>query len=144
MINKPVSKTIFSLPLTTSKANQVFYATMCAGVFFVPMLLLIYHRFIEPQMKMNTREFFAVFSAIYLLFFIFSSARASRASKNLRKKLGNDLPRDATVVAPTAAKSGVAEIIELGQKYWFWQLVSSYFSGITFSWLGSLFILFIL
>lgn len=144
MINKPASKEIFSLPLTTSKANQVLYATMCAGVFFVPMLLLIYHRLIEPQVKMNTREFFAVFSAIYLLFFIFSSACASRASKNLRKKLDLDLPRDAAVVAPIAAKSGVAEIIELGHKYWFWQLVSSYFSGITFSWLGSLFVLFIL
>lgn len=144
MRNKIVLAEIFGLPSTSNKAREVFYAVMLVGVIFVPMFFLVYKRFIAPHMKMSTEEFFVIFSAIYMLLFILCTARTSNVSINLRKQFGSVLPRDVMLAAPVIANSGISEIIVLGKKYWFWQLISSYFTGITFSWLVYLFILYVI
>jgi hypothetical protein len=135
--------TIFSLPSDAKKAGQVFYGLMIAGVFFTPLVMFVYTHFIAPKASVTTKEFFVIFSALYILLFTFFSAAAKHASLALRKAMGNTLPSDVTIVAPTAANSARPEVVALGRKYWFWQLVNSYFSGIAFSWLGCIFLLFI-
>ena len=134
---------VFGLPSTSNKARQVFYGVMLAGVLFVPMLFLVYQHFIALHVKINLKEFFIIFSAIYLLFFIFCMTRASNISASLRKQFGSELPRDVTLVGPAIANSKAKETILMGQKYWFWQLVGSYFTGITFAWFVYLFVLFV-
>jgi len=134
---------VFTLPSTTNKAGQVFYATMLSGVVFVPMLLVIYHRFIEVRGMLSMKEVFLMFTVVHILFFSFCTGRATSASTKLRKYFDKTLPRNAVIVAPAAANSGNSEIVEWGKKYWFWQLTSSFLTGVTFSWLGCIFILFI-
>lgn len=144
MANKQVSESVFSLPSCASKARQVSTAVMLAGFLFVPMVFFVYHRFVATRVSLDMQEFFTIFTACYLLLFIICTGKASNASQALRNRLGNDLPRDVAIAAPAAANSGVPEIVGLGRKYWFWQLVSGYFAGLTFSWLGCLFVLFVI
>ena len=137
------SEGLFSLPSTANKARQVFYAMMLAGVALLPMLLAVYHRFFEPKATLTLREFFVIFTVFYLLLFSFFTGRARSSATALRKCFDGSLARDVAVVAPAAANSGQPKTVELGRKYWFWQLVSSYFSGVGFSWVGCMFILFV-
>lgn len=134
---------IFGLPSTSNKAREVFYAVMLVGVVFIPMLFFVYQNFIASYIKISMKEFFLIFSATYMLLFVACTIRASNTSMSLRKKFGDRLPRNVMLAAPVIASSGVSEIIMLGQKYWFWQLVSSYFVGMTVSWFVCLFILFV-
>lgn len=143
MKNQLTDGHIFALPTNGNHASQVSRAIMLSGLFFVLMMLLVYHRFVEPHTHMSMKEFFTLFSGIYILIFVLSSARAAGTSSALRKRLCKSLPRDVVVVAPEAANSGVTEIIERGRKYWFWQLVCGFLTGVAFSWLGCLFLLFV-
>jgi hypothetical protein len=60
------------------------------------------------------------------------------------KKYGKNLPRNAVVLATAAANNNSLEVVALARKYWFWQLVVSYLSGVAFSRLGCIFALFII
>jgi len=116
---------------------------MLAGVFFVPFIMLVYQRFIAVKTGLAAKEFFIIFSVVYILFFVFFSALGEAASVALRKKMKAEFPRDVTIVAPAAAGSNDPETIKLGKKYWFWQLVNGYFAGIAISWIICIFILFV-
>lgn len=135
---------LFSLPSDEHAAKQVFYGLMVAGLFFLPLTILVYQRFVASLVTLTTKEFFLFFSAIYLLLFLGCSAAAQTASSKLRRKIDKVLPRSAVVVAPAAANSKTPEVVVLARKYWFWQLVNSYLAGMAFSWLGCIFALFIL
>ena len=41
-----------------------------------------------------------------------------------------------------AAKSSDVEIVALGHKYWFWQLIGGYLTGVFFSWVAGIFFVF--
>lgn len=143
MSSKSIASTVFVLPSNQKSASQTFYGIMIAGLFFLPLTLLIYQRFFFLRLGVSTKEFFIILSAIFILLFILISAASSKASSELRKKLNENIPRDVTLITTIAAGSDNPEIVELARKYWRWQLVSSYFSGIAFSWLACIFILFV-
>jgi hypothetical protein len=135
--------TLFGLPNSSSKANQVFYGLMLSGVFSIPIIFLAYPRYLEPGLGLTIREFFIVFTATYLVIFSYCSACAVKATARLRKSLDQRTPNDVAILAPLAANNGSPEIFELGHKFWFWQLVVGYLSGTFFSWFVCLFLLFI-
>lgn len=135
---------LFRLPLKKGEASQTFYGFMVAGLFSLPMMLVVYHKFLALEIGFGTKEFFLVFTAVYVLFFVVCSNFAQSISSKLRQKLDGKLPRSATVLAPIAAASNMPEIVSMGQRYWFWQLVGSYLSGMAFSWLGCIFVLFVI
>ncbi len=138
------SRVLFRLPLDEGEARQTFYGLMVAGLFSLPMVLVVYHKFMASEIDFGTKEFFLVFTAVYVLFFVVCSNLAQSISSELRRKLGGKLPRSAIVLAPIAAASNVPEIVSMGQRYWFWQLVGSYLSGMAFSWLGCIFVFLII
>jgi hypothetical protein len=144
-VTSPLSiSKLFALPPDEQSARQVFYGLMAAGLFFLPMTVFVYRHFVAPQVSLTTKEFFVIFSAIYLLLFVGCSAAAQATSSRLRAKIEVVLPRSAVVLAPAAASSKKPEVVALARKYWFWQLVGSYLSGMAFSWLGCIFSLFII
>ena len=144
MTVKPNGDGVFSLPKTPTKANQVFYAMVLSGLVFVPMLLLTYHRFLEPQLKVSLKEFFLAFTMIYLLVLVLCKRPTKKASETLRRHLGDKFAIEVSILAPAAANSLNQEIVTLGRNYWFWQLIGGYLTGVFFSWIGGIFFLFVL
>lgn len=142
MTNHQVSENVFSLPSTEGRAGQVFYGVMCAGVMLVPMLLFFFHHFIASVTPLNMKEFFWFFTIFYIAILFLCKTPARNAGVILRKHLGNKSSAEVTILAPTAANSSSPEIFALGRRYWFWQLISSYLTGVFFSWVGGIFFVF--
>jgi hypothetical protein len=143
MNSRTKPESIFGLPTTPAKASQVTYGVMAAGFFLCPMVFITYRKFVEPFSSLNTREMFFIFTGLYMVSFFAVTAFARTATGRLQLRLDKSLPLDSSVIAPAAANSGSSDVVALGRKYWFWQLVSSYFSGVAFSWLLCVFVLFI-
>ena len=138
------SESLFRLPSSEGEARQTFYGLMIGGALSLPMIILVYQKFVASQVGLGTKEFFLIFTVVYGLTFSVSAGFAKSTSSKLRKKLDENLPRDAIVLAPIAARCNLPEVIMMGRVYWFWQLVGSYLSGIAFSWVGCVFALFVI
>ena len=134
---------LFDLPGSSSKAGKVFYSVMFCGAILLPMVFAAYPRFIEPAIGLTTREFYLVFTAAYLLLFSFCAAAARNTTAGLRKSLNCATVNDVVVLAPLAFRSEFPVVVAHGRKFWFWQLVVSYLSGVFFSWVFFLFKLFV-
>ena len=142
----PIVKTtfkIFDLPDNSTKAGQVFYGVMLSGILLLPIVFTAYPRFVEPAIALTSREFFLAFTAAYLVVFSFCSAAALKATARLRKSLTRVTVNDVVILAPMAANSEHSSVVALGRKFWFWQLIVSYLSGVFFSWFFFVFKLFI-
>ena len=143
-IFESVDESIFSLPKSGESVRAITRAATFSGLIFVPMIFFISGQFVETKLGISMTEFFVIFTAAYMLVFIFVTGRASSASEKLRGKLEKKLPRDVVIVAPFVSKNINSEVLILGQKYWFWQIISNYFGGLAFSWLACLFYFFVI
>ena len=115
---------------------------MCAGLFLVPMLLIGFHRFSETSTSLSMKEFFWAFTVVYVSLLAVCKGPTTKALETLRAKLGSRSPTDVRILAPMAAKSSDVEIVALGHKYWFWQLIGGYLTGVFFSWVAGIFFVF--
>lgn len=134
----------FKLPANASAAQQTWYGIMTGGIFSVPMVFSVYHAFIEPQITLEIREFFFLFTFIYIFIFNVCSHFSNKATSTIREKLGGNPSRDISVIAPLAASSNNPEITLMRKKYWILQLFQAYLSGMFFSWVGCIFVLFVI
>lgn len=144
MMKKNNHQSIFSLPSNEKTASEIYYGLMVGGLFFFPMTLVVYHNFAAQHVNFSTREFFIIFSFVYILLFIFCSQFAKRYSEAIKKQFDRKIYRNAYSIAPAAWKSNSEGTIEIARKYWRWQLICSYLSGMGFSWIGCVFSLFIM
>lgn len=138
------SESLFRLPAHEGEARQVYYGFLVGGILSLPMIIIVYQKFVAPQVGLGIREFFLIFTALYGLVLAVSSGIAQSTSSKLRKRLDENLPKDAVVLAPIAARSNVPEVVLMGRVYWFWQIVGSYLSGVAISWFGCVFALFVI
>ncbi len=144
MIRSSSSRKIFSSPTSSRSAAQAYYSVMCVGMIFVPMLFLILYKYIESHFAIDIKEFFLIFTIIYIFILIFCKKQATNITSRLRSQLNPQLPLEVTILAPAAANSLDQEVRLCGEKYWFWQLISGYLMGVYFSWVVGIFIIFII
>ena len=108
------------------------------------MLFLILYKYIESHFAIDIKEFFLIFTIIYIFILIFCKKQATNITSRLRSQLNPQLPLEVTILAPAAANSLDQEVRLCGEKYWFWQLISGYLMGVYFSWVVGIFIIFII
>lgn len=138
------SKKRYSLPETESRANQIYYGLMLSGFLSIFMLLATYRKYIQPTVNIELKESFIIFSVLHGLALVVGVNCAVAASKKIRQKLKKTMQENFSSVVVAASRSEDEEVVRLGSKYWFWQLIGGYLTGTTYSWFVCLFIIFII
>jgi hypothetical protein len=144
MTKRQTPEPVLSLPVTAKKAGQIFYGVMCAGFISVPIILMVFRQYIEPSTVLSLREFFWIFTVIYLVTLVLCKGPTTKVLASLRNRLDGKPSAEVTVLVPAAANSSNPDIVALGRKYWFWQLIGGYLTGVFFSWVGGIFFFFVL